>query len=215
MTPTELEAAARRKYNSVSDTFFSQAEILEYLNQASSELAEESKCIERTYTTTSTASTREIAFPTNSIEIRRVEYDGAKLSKISFLEDDAITLSDASTTQTGTPQYYSVFDYTIYLRPIPSTTGDTIKVYSINLPADLVITSTLEVPAIFHRKLLKYVNAQMAYKDQNYTAYDVMMKEWERDKIRAKMLWRKYKRGDSPAYALDVDTLPVTFLGSN
>lgn len=87
MTPSELELAARNRYNAVDDPHYSSAMIMDIIYQASMQLAIECHCIERTYTTTSTNGTREYSYPTNAIAIRRVEYKGQKLLP-STLERD-------------------------------------------------------------------------------------------------------------------------------
>ena len=213
MTPADGETYARNKYNAVNDTFFTQAELLAYMTQACNEIALETKCIERVYTTTSVQGVREIVYPTNTVEVKRVEYAGKKLTKLSFTEDDILTQYNANTTDQGTPVAYEDFNYTIFLRNIPAVTGDTIKVFSINLPAALTILSSIEIPVIFHYYLLDYMVAQMAFKDQNYTAYNSKMEEWELKKLRAKAQWKRHIRGDRPAMVKDTDFLPNTYIG--
>lgn len=214
MTPSEVETAARYKYNASSDTFYTQVEILRYMTQACMELARHAYVIERTYTTTTTAGTQEYSFPTNTLAIKRVTYDGSKMYPINFREDDAVTLSNSSSTQTGRSLYYTIFNYTLALRPIPDTSALTLKVYSYSLPSDLAITSALEVPAIFHHDLIDFIVAQMAAKDQNYQAAAYYMQIWNDHVLQAKKLQRRMKRADSFATVQDENALPTTIIGA-
>jgi hypothetical protein len=121
LTPTQLETIIRQRTNTVGDTFWSTDEMLKLFWMAHLEMAREAMCIERTYTTTSVASQQEYDYPTQTIAIKRVTYDGEKLQPITMSEDDALTLSDSTTTALGTPKIYFVWNETIYLRPVPDT----------------------------------------------------------------------------------------------
>jgi len=79
MTPSELELAARNRYNAVGDPHFSSAMIMDIIYQASMEIANECLCIEQSYTTTSIASTREYAYPTNAFAIRNVNNEVVRI----------------------------------------------------------------------------------------------------------------------------------------
>lgn len=213
MTPSQIEDAARRRYNSVGDSFWSSAEILELLYDACLEIATETLCIERTYSTTTTSGTQEYAYPTNAIAIKRVTYNGQKLKVIDMREDDAVTGLDMSTTSTGTPQYYFIWNETISLRPIPDSSSATLKIWTYNEPASLTSTSTLEIPTVFHMKLVYYIVAEMAAKDSNAVAAKYYMDRWDRAKIDAKKWIKRSKRGDSFAVVKDDEQLVEAYLG--
>lgn len=213
MTPAQIEQAARERYNSVGETFWSQSEIMTLIYEACMEIATETHCIEETYTTSTVADQQEYAKPTNSIGIKRITYAGNKLLKITFREDDALTLNNATTTATGTPQYYAEWGETIYLRPVPSGVG-TLKVFSINEPQAVTSTSTLEVPSVFHLAMIDKVVGEMCAKDENMSAATYYLNRWEQKKVKAKALWRKMKRTDSFTAVQDEETLPTTILGA-
>lgn len=212
MTPTQLVERARNKYNSLGDSFWSDQELLDLFTDACTEIAQETLCIERTYTTTTVAGTQEYDFPTNTIAIKRVTYNGQKLKKISFREDDAITgLNQASTTR-GTPSYYSQWNYTLALRPLPDA-AYTLKIYAYNEPAALVITSVLEVPTVFHMRLIDYVLAEMAAKDSNEKAAKYYIDRWDKAKVEMKKWIAKRKRSDSFGVVQDEDQLIESYMG--
>ena len=58
MTPGEIETAAREQYNAVNDTFWSSAEIMNLIFQATSEMANKTWCIKSTETQSSVAPKR-------------------------------------------------------------------------------------------------------------------------------------------------------------
>lgn len=212
MTPTQIETTARNKYNAIGDNFFSQDEILTYMYEACVELARHAQMIETTYTTSTVASQQEYSYPTNTIAIKRITYDGKKLKPITFREDDSITGLNQSTTSTGTPQYYAIWNETIYLRPIPSAVAS-LKIFSYNEPSALTISSTLEIPTQFHMDIVNFIVSEMASKDLNYTAADRYLQKWEKAKIEARKWQRRKNRGDSFSTVQDEDMMVEGYLG--
>ncbi len=196
MSPSDILLGARRKYNAVSDSFFSDDELLGHIYEACLEMAQECLVIERTYSTTSVASQQEYDYPGDTIAIKRMTYNGVKLDPIDMRDDDAITGLNQSTTSTGTPQFYYIWNDVIALRPIPSADGDTIKVWTYNEPAEVTTTSVLEIPTLFHKDIEKFVLKEMAYKDKQFEHGDRFDTKWETAKRKAKAWAKKKKRGD-------------------
>ena len=164
MTPSQIIESARNNLNAINDTLWSEAELLVNLYQVQLHLARRTQCIETRYSTTSVASQSEYSKPTNAIEVWRVTYAGAKLQKISFRELDILSPNDTSTS-TGTPSYYWYYDQVLGLHPTPSTTGDTIQVYSFDEPSIPTISSTLEVPTQYHDVLVCGLTYEMVAKE--------------------------------------------------
>lgn len=212
MTPAQIETAARRKYNSASSSFYSAAEIYDLIYQAELEIARETRMLEGYTTTTSTASTQTISFPTGVLEIKRVEYNGAKLQRIDFREDDAITLLNSSTTATGTPLYYFEWNDTIYLRPIPDTSSVTIKIYYYKMPTAVTTSSqTLEVPALFHMCIADFVAGELAAKDVQFDIAQYYRGLWYDRHLPAMRKWvAKKKTGDAYKVVKDEESLAST-----
>lgn len=212
MTPTEIETWARQRYNAVNDTFWSQAEILNYMTGACMRAARRCGLIERTYTTTTVSGTQEYDFPTNAIAIKRVTYNGAKLTPINMREDDAVTGLNMATTSTGTPEYYYIWNYTIALRPIPNA-AHTLKIWSLNTPSALSITSTLEIPSQFHEDIIHYINREMALKDSNFNAAKAYGDLWEQSLVEMDKWAKKRKRSDGFATVQDEEKLIEGYYG--
>lgn len=212
MTPTEIETSARLQYNAVGDSFWSTAEILNLMWQACIELAAVTKNVERVYTTSTVAAQQEYSYPTNTISIKRITYEGKKLQPITMREDDAITGLNQATTDQGTPQYYFIWNKTIYLRPIPSAVG-TLKIFSINTPQQITATSTLEIPEELHMSIVDYILGRMAAKDRQIDISQYYMNLWKEHKLEAIKWHKRNKRGDSFASVQDEEQLNGSYLG--
>jgi len=204
MTPSEIEDAARERYNAVSDPHFSSDMIMDVIYQACVELANECNLIENTFQTTSTSGTREYSYPTNAISIRRVEYNGVKLEPAS-LEQDPKT---STTAPSGTPAQYAIWEDTLILFPTPDTTSDTIKVFAYCEPQAVTSTSTLEVPSRYHASIIDFVLSIMYAKDQNEQMATYHRNLWDKSINRIKRAVAKAKRGDQFAVVRDTTSAP-------
>lgn len=213
MTPAEVELMARRRYNAVSDTFWSQQEIFDMIYQACLEICDEGYVVERSYTSSTVASTQGYDFPTNAIAIKRVTWDGQKLTPIDMRDDDALTALDMDTTDTGNPRYYFIWDRTIYLRPIPQSVA-TLKLWTFNQQGAISTSSTsIEIPSQHHARLINAVLSGMAAKDSNFNAADWYLQQWRLDKLEIKKSMRKMKRGDGFANVKDERMQVESYLG--
>ena len=200
--------------NVVGDGFWSTDEMLKLFWMAHLELAREAMCIERTYTTVSVQSQQEYDYPSNTIAIKRVTYDGDKLEPITMREDDALTLSDMTTTSTGRPKYYFVWNETLYLRPVPDTSALTIKIFSYNEPQEILTTSTFEIPCQFVPDTQYFVMAAMSAKEGDFQKATYYQNMWDKAVLKCKAWTRKRLRGDAFASVQDSDILPLSLLGA-
>ncbi len=212
MTPLEIETAARRKYNSVDDSFWSSEEINGLIYEGQLEMAREAINIERVYSTSTVPSQQSYAIPTNAISIKRIEYNGAKLERISFREDDSLTNLKSNISDVGLPVYYFEWNELIYLRPIPQV-ADTLRIFTYNEPQEVTPSSTLEIPTQFHRDLVNFVVREMALKDQNMTIGNIYAAFWEKALKQAKTWTKKRKRGDEFSVVKNEDDSPRSILG--
>ena len=144
------------------------------------------KYIERVYTTPTVAIQQEYSYPTNTVAIKRITYQGKKLQLITMREDDAVTGLNQSTTNEGTPQYYFIWNKTIYLRPIPDSVG-TIKIFSLNVPDVVLTTSTIEIPTEFHMSLVDYILQRMCLKDKDYQGATMYENRWKSTLVEARL----------------------------
>jgi hypothetical protein len=213
MTPAEIELHARRRYNAVNDTFWSQQEIFDYIYAACLEVADEALAVQRLYSTSTVIGQQEYDFPGNTIAIKRVTWNGRKLTKIDMIEDDALTGLNQTTSDTGNPEFYWVWNETISLRPVPASV-ETLKVYSLNEPSSISTgTQTIEIPTQHHGRLINFVLHAMAAKDQNYDAAQWYLGQWNNDKLKIRQSVARMKRTDKFTTVKDENMVIETFIG--
>lgn len=212
MTPSDLQGYARQQYNASTDQFFSDGELYQYIWAAEFDLAHKAMLIERTYSTTTVASQQEYSYPTSTIAIKRITYDGVRLVPITLKEDDTLTLGNAATTATGSPQFYAVWNQTIMLRPIPDS-ALTLKIYSFNEPTEVSATSVLEIHEMWHLAIADFLLWKMCAKEKNFDGAAWYQGLWMKTLDDAKKWARKRLRGDSPHVVKDEANWPTTFPG--
>lgn len=213
-TPPQLVEVCRQRYNAIGDTFFSDAELYAHMYTAQCQLVRETLCIERIYTTVSVAGQADYSYPSNTISIKRVTYNGQKLVPITFREDDAITMLNANTADVGQSQFYSCFNNTMYLRPIPDTDDLEIKIYSYNLPQIITSTSVFEIPDLYLMDTVNYVLSEMYAKDKDMQASRYYRDLWNLSLLDNKKAQKKMKRGDAFVAVQDVETLNERVIGN-
>jgi len=200
LTASDIMTRARERYNAVGDDFFSDQMLRSLIFSAQEELAKEGWVIEKTYTTTSVADTRELTFPTNTLAIKEVKYDYKKLKKYTLAEDPK---TDATET-TGTPFGYALWDNVVFLYPTPDTSGDTIQIRTYAYPADLTQnTSAVDVPDEYKDDLINFLLSHMALKDQNINLASYYQNLWRETVMKASEQRRKMLRADRPARVRD------------
>lgn len=212
MTPAEVETAARQQYNAVGDTNWSQSEIMTLIYGGCLEMARDCKIIERTYSTTTVASQQEYSFPTNTIGIKRITYNGRKLVKTSFKEDDYLTGNNQASTGEGDVRFYQEWNETIYLRPIPPE-ALTLKLWCYVEPQAVTTTSTLEVPTQFHLCLVDYVLSRMYAKDKDFASAKYFRDLWDLHLKKAMAWQQKRTKADAFAAVQDEESMANTILG--
>lgn len=209
MTPGQLNTAMRQRYNAVGDTFFSDAEVYDIIYQACMIMAQECFVIENTYTTTSVSGTREYAYPTSAIAIRRVEYDGDKVEPAPWgMDSDPKT---STTEVSGDPKWYSLWNDEIIFYPTPSATGDTIKIFTFNEPQAISSSSTLEIPTLYHLDIIDFGLSVFYAKDGNQSMSQFYDRKWQENLARIKRTQAKRKRGDQFAVVRDDEDGPNIF----
>jgi hypothetical protein len=214
MTPTEIEDAARDQYNAIGDTFFSQSSVMTLIYKAQKQLVTKAPVIERTYTTVSVADQREYDYPSSAFALWRVEYDSQPLSKVTFRETDSINGLNSSTSITGTPRFYSIWDETLFLTPTPDTSALEIKLFTHNVPEVVTASSTLDVPLIFHTSIIDFVLSEMFAKDGNSNMALYYRNLWIETLKDAVKYVAKRKRAGTPAHVQTEECLVTNTLGT-
>ena len=201
MTPTQIEDHVRLRYNAVGDTFFTQAMIFDLIYAAQLELGWEADMIEQLFTAPSVADQREYTYPTNTVSIKRIEYDGDPLAKVELRDDPK---SD-TTEVTGTPDSYAIWNDVVYLFPTPDTAGEEIKMWTYQRAGSVTATSVLDVPEEFHMGIVDYILGVFFGKDKDRAMSTYHFNRWANTVEYAKRFTAKKKRSDRMAYVRDID----------
>lgn len=213
MTVTEILDTARDLYNASSDTFFTDTQMYNWLWKACNVLATKAYCIEASSSVTTVAGTQNYVFPTNAFAIKRVVYNGRKLKRVTFREDDSVTLANSTTTQQGASTYYYEWNGYIYLRPIPDS-AVTLTWYTYNLQAAISSGATTpSIPTEFHMDTVEYLLYCMFSKDKDSASANVHRDAWMQAVQEAIRSRRMRRRSDSFATVQDEDSLPSSVLG--
>lgn len=193
MMAQEIETAARQRFNAVSDNFWTPIEVYSLIYFAQIEMARKANVIERIYSTSSVANQQAYPYPTNSIAQKRVTWNGIKMVPFDMQNDDLITGGNQATTSSGDPQFYYIWNYNIYLRPIPSSV-QTIQLFSIDLPnAVTAAGTTLDIPLELQPGLVNFVLREMCAKDKIFSSAEWYGNLWEKDLLDA-MAWKKRRK---------------------
>lgn len=211
LTAGDLETLARSKMNATGDTFWSGDEFNGMIWAAQKQAAVETKCIEGFHSfTTSATGTRAYSFPTNFMSLFRVCYDGKRLERYDFLDDDAQTGRDEDTTATGTPEYYAVWGNQIYLRPVPGDASGAITAYGYKMPATVTTAASMEIPAEFEHAIVDYLLAEMNAKNQNIAMSQYYMNRWDGHLAQLKDWMRERRGGDQYEVVHDYESLSTS-----
>lgn len=204
-TPNQLINHARQRYNATGDKFFSDDELLSLVWAAQTELAVTALCVKQVFTTTSVAGQQQYISPSNFLGIFRATYDGDVL-KVDTL-DNALRQTEGLSASSGFSDVIAHWDNVLYLSPIPSATGKTIKVWAYVEPQEVEATSSLEVPSRHQFKIVNYLLAEMAFKDNNERLGDRYARKWEADVEKATREERKLEKTGGFAVVRNEDWL--------
>jgi len=166
MTCAQIIESARNNLNAVTDSLWSNTELLVKLYQVMLYVARETYAIEATDSSvTSTASTADYSLPSGALAISRLNYDGKKLQYVTERQWDELQFN-TSTAPTGTPTYYKIFGTTVSLYPTPNTSALVLKFWLYKIPTAIPASSdTPTVPTEFHDVLVDGLTSQMTPKD--------------------------------------------------
>jgi hypothetical protein len=195
VTPLQIETAARRMLNAEGSTFWSSEEIIQsYLYFCCMELANEARCTENRYTTSSVASQQEYSVAALALEIRRVEYNGKGLQCITLEQYNTMVPPATGTLATGTPLYYWLFDEVMGLYPIPDSVK-TIKIYTYDFPDALTSSSSLPIPVCYHPHLVTGVVSKMVTKELGHPMISLYGEKWEiaKAEVAKREKWRRWR----------------------
>jgi hypothetical protein len=172
-------------YGGTQKSIWSDAELLQWVNDGSVDIVARSQCLEDIESETLVANTSNYSLTTNFIAIKGVIYNAGTASKWSLEKGNyngryIATSFGHLDAMTGPPQYWTEEENDVWIYPIPTANeaGKTIDVILILRPATVGATDDVKVPAYFDRALVLYVAAQGLYKDGKFGKASSIMSQY-------------------------------------
>lgn len=214
MTPTEIDTAARERYNAVGDSFYSDSMLLKLMYDACMEFATKTKCIRNVYTSDSVAGQDEYEKPTRAIGIVAMYYNGVRLTPLSDRERQGILINGSAVNTTGTPKFYTIWGDAIFLTPTPDTAEvSAIKIWSYDEPDTITTSSTIPIPTRYHKDIIYHLLEGMALKDDNFRRAEAYAAKFEVGVLKARGFEKKLIAHDRMPHVHDIDSDPFSFSG--
>ena len=196
-TSTTLASAiitnARYYLNEPSERFWSDIELLAYLNDGSIDIVARTHCLEATEVEVLVTDQLAYSLGDSFIVIKAVVYDDIKALRRGRIE----SLGDVLGTS-GEPVYWTQWGDDVLVYPVPDATanGNNIEVYTITRPAAVASGAAVLVPAHFDRALTLYIVSQALKKDRRYAESNAVLAEYlsELDRFRADFSYQPVKQ---------------------
>lgn len=196
MTLSNFIDFVRNRHNATSDTNWSDSEIRALITSRCNEALSYIGMIEDTTTASSVSGTQGYNFPTNATEIYQINYKARRLKRITFQEWEAY--KNETTTISGRPTKYVIWENQYHLIPIPDTSSDTITIYYYkeHPEIDAVTQTTIDIPSVLHPHLANGVIADMYAKDLNQAMFREYEGIWRDKSIPAFLAYKaNYREG--------------------
>jgi len=181
-TGTNIITKARYYLNESTASFWSDAELLAWLNDGVLDIVARTHCLDGNETETITTGTTEYAISSAYLTVKGVVYNGVQSLRKGSIEH----MGD--TTDVGEPAYYFIWDNKLVVYPTPDSgvSGYSLVTYFVERPTAIVVGGAVAVPAQFDRALVLYIVAQALFKDEKFAKAGRFMAEYlaELDRFR-------------------------------
>lgn len=157
---------ARYKLNEPEAAFWTDAELLEWLNEAIVLIAAQTMCLGTSEAITLVADTFEYALTDSAYaSIVAVVYNGT----LGLYRSDPRSLGRVDADLT-TPKYFYEWDGKVGIFPVPAATvGNTCTVYLADIPSRVGVTDAIPLPMFYDHALVNYMVAMAWWKDSKWT----------------------------------------------
>ena len=170
---------ARFYINEASASFWSDAELLVYLNDGMVDIATRTRSLEDTETITLVANQIEYAPVSTFLAITAVQYTTTSYVKGLLPGSPKEVGQSVGTDSVGEPTHWYEWNDKVGVYPaLSSVTSEAIILYAISLPSAITSAQDVTTPAIFDRVLALYIAAQALYKDKKFAQAGRYMAEY-------------------------------------
>ncbi len=168
-----------------ANEFFSDTELLRWVNDGMRDIAAKSHCTETTESVDLAADTVEYSLTTNYIAVKGVVYINADGESLGLLEGNVRSIGEPDSEE---PAYWYEYAGKVGVYPaLASRTTETVTVYLVTRPSDISSSADITTPAVYDTALTLYVVAQGFLKDRKFGSYAQIMSlyQGEIDRYRA------------------------------
>ena len=175
MLVSDIISRVRNIAGDVEKIQFSDATIMQWINDGMREAASDNNLLQVTGTTPTVAGTNKYDIPADILKLHSIRHNGDDLRVVTL---DEAQQAGYLTSEQGSPTAAWVWAGKITLYPTPAAAGS-LEIDYIKTPTDVTNTGdTPIIPAMYHMRLVDYCLAQVAQQDDDLNRYQMKMEEF-------------------------------------
>lgn len=176
MNVGELISRARIIVGDTDVNQFTDEQCYDWINDATKECASQNQLLQKTATSTVVQGQSAYNLPTDILKLHSVKYNSGKIRILTQQEaDQAFTLD----TTEGAPAICYVWAGSLYLYPVPDNSVHSLQILYTRTPVEVDGNSDeIDLPVMYHRRILDYVLAMIAEQDDDQNRYVMKMEEF-------------------------------------
>lgn len=179
MKYSEIIRRVRQTAGDINVLQFSDAMLVDWINDGVRECAIENNLLQKTATTNSQVGVQIYNLPTDILKLYSVTYDGEKLRVLTYQEWEELSAGVPTSTPppVGPPQQCFVWAGKLNFYPPPTKIASFSVNYIYDPPdsAGADLTATVPLPVSYHLRLVTYCLAQVALQDDDTEKYAIFM----------------------------------------
>lgn len=182
MLPSQIKNRVKRQFGDSSGAQITDNDIVDWINESQREIYTKNNLGMTKGTVATIIGTGEYAFPTNTMRLFSVKYDGTALKEITIQDIDTLFPNYDAVLERGTPSHYWTYADKIDLYPIPDSVKNLTILYN-RFPVDIAADDSipLDLDLKYHNRVLDYCYAQAAQLDGDPTSYTMYMQKFRGD----------------------------------
>ena len=194
VTPTTIIHNARYYLNEITPSFWTDAELLVWVNQGSSDIASRTRSLEATESISLSALVVEYPITSNYIDISTVIYNSADNVVKGLVRKNPQSIGNIP--DPGEPVYWYEWNGSIGIFPAHSSLSGTatpsVTAYYVSYPSSVTTGQAVYTPAVYDRALTMFVVAQAFLKSGQFAKSGRFIAEYyaELDRFRSDLVDR-------------------------
>lgn len=179
MKASDIISRVRTIAGDIAVNQFTDQNIIDWINDAQRECVTDNLLLQKTATQNTINGTAGYTLPPDILKLHSIKYDNSKLRVVTQEEFDE-SWSDDGTIK-GTPTIANLWAGTLNLYPTPDSVKQ-LQILYIRSPVDTSIANQgneLELPVLYHRRIVDYCLAMVAEQDDDMARYQAKMQEFK------------------------------------